>query len=519
MENQSLNNNVDFRDDEIDLRELFSKLWRNRMVFVVITVAYALLASGGLAYFTYIASNHVASMDINLEFPGADRGTYPNELPFSSTDIVAAPVLQSVHENLGLVAFGDTSSLRDRLTVQRIESSALQARIRGLEDRLSERNISAAERQAVTREIEEILGGQVSTRYRLRFQPYNGMSQADSIAVLHETLNQWVKDATERLGVMEYSMPVLSSQILQHGIAHEGELFIQTDVLRNAMRELQANIRELERLPGATRLRSAESGLNLAEIQFNLRRVQSYQLEPLQATIRYLQASQPQNRTKDVISAVINDLELRRTELVNRIEANSSSLQLYAQSGSMQRGHISLPGGTEGRERNSELGMINPNFGDSFVELIVQLSGASTDMTFRQRIVERILNLKEQVAVIDRDLEFYRGFFDRTDNIAASQLGNSVSTSGFSLETAERDLALLTDSVIRAFADVQLIYGSLGNENFNAARSLYSVARDVRVERQAPLSQQRLMISVILGYMLVMFVALIGVLLFRRQQH
>src|SRR5438105_701003 len=59
-----------------------------------VALAYAILA---LTWYLMSPSRHTTSVPFRLEFGGASEGRFPNGTKFSSSDIVAAPILLKVY--------------------------------------------------------------------------------------------------------------------------------------------------------------------------------------------------------------------------------------------------------------------------------------------------------------------------------------------------------------------------------------------------------------------------------------
>ena len=99
-------------EDEIDISELFNKIWLRRL-FIVAFVFLVGVITAGLLSVQWLASppEKRYSQILQFTFPAAEKGLYPGGQRFSYNDIVSTKVLDAVYkqnnlENLG-VGFGD----------------------------------------------------------------------------------------------------------------------------------------------------------------------------------------------------------------------------------------------------------------------------------------------------------------------------------------------------------------------------------------------------------------------------
>ncbi len=76
-------------DDELDLRELFSVLWRRKWIIIGMVIIMVLLALG----WTIATSKNYTESLIQLNFSGIDKHLYPDETRFEMHDIIAQDIL------------------------------------------------------------------------------------------------------------------------------------------------------------------------------------------------------------------------------------------------------------------------------------------------------------------------------------------------------------------------------------------------------------------------------------------
>jgi hypothetical protein len=84
--------------DEVDLSELFDRVWMRRRFIIAFVFISVVLASGISAFGFYVNTpeNRFSSI-IQFSFPDAEKGLYPGGQKFAYNDLVSAKVLEAVY--------------------------------------------------------------------------------------------------------------------------------------------------------------------------------------------------------------------------------------------------------------------------------------------------------------------------------------------------------------------------------------------------------------------------------------
>lgn len=95
--------NDGYQTDEIDLRELFSKLWAVRFV-ILLFLTIGFLIGGGLTFVNWLSKpiTNTAVVEVRFNFPSVQKGSYPNGQKFSISDITAPAILSQVYDKYQL---------------------------------------------------------------------------------------------------------------------------------------------------------------------------------------------------------------------------------------------------------------------------------------------------------------------------------------------------------------------------------------------------------------------------------
>jgi len=86
--------------DEIDISELFNKIWLRRWFILAMVFIAGVFTAGILAILLLIkAPEKQYSEILQFNFPSAEKGLYPSGQQFSSSDIVTAKLLEEVYSS------------------------------------------------------------------------------------------------------------------------------------------------------------------------------------------------------------------------------------------------------------------------------------------------------------------------------------------------------------------------------------------------------------------------------------
>lgn len=183
-------------DDELrfdfvrTLTEIVSQHYRTAaaVLLVVGGVAAAIIAVVFLAQET----QRITIVEYRPTFAGASSGQYRNEMPYSPSDVIAAPVLDPVYERNGISAYCNREAFKSGFLVERhsAEYGSLIARFEGL---LSETRLTSVDRSRLEAEFESRRAA-LPLQYRLSFQSAiacKSMPPEVISKALHDTLDQW----------------------------------------------------------------------------------------------------------------------------------------------------------------------------------------------------------------------------------------------------------------------------------------------------------------------------------------
>jgi hypothetical protein len=326
--------------------------------------------------------------------------------------------------------------------------------------------------------------------------------------VVKDILATWAHDAEKRKGAMKYQMSILSKKFLSESILEKDE-FVAADILRIKAMQIRDNIDDLMELPGAKSYRSPAGspaeGLNLGEIKANLNDVIRFKLLPAMHVVRLFGLSEPERTKRELaelhIQGAIYDTTQAKKEVTDRVKALQEALTAYMQD-RRPKGVSGSPtkNGSAGTPALSVPAMI-PQFGDSFLDRIIEMATESEDVKFRQDYTERIATASLAGVKLDRELQFYQDMLAAVQEKQATGKGVTPENRKIIREQtneAYKDLVTHTEQI-------NTIYAELSAKNLNPPTELYSAPEPLVTDTAR---------SIGLAKLAVYLVAIVGCMLF-----
>ena len=476
-------------------------LWsyRRAVGLALAAVMGVFLVLGLARYFTQ-PTERIASLEFRAIFEGADVGQYPNGLPFSPSEITAAPVVYDVWEKNDLQRYVDFEAFKNGFFV--LESSnELNLLALDYESRLANTRLSAVERARIEAEFNAKREAMRVPQYTLNFNaPTKGTSLPDAVLskTLHDVLASWADQAVTRRGVLNYGTPVFTPSVLLRDGFSTGEFLIRVDVLRGTIVRVLENLDELAELPGALVVRIGEdekSSVSLPELRAHLQDLLRYRLEPLGAAIRsggmftdaVAVGSYIRNRTLDS--------QLRAREASARVAALRDSLASYMDASSTAASPTP-------QDPNAPMGgTVIPQLSESFLDRLVSLGRQDADIVYRQQLTDKIIEASASAARLGTETQYYEEM-QRLTGAAA----------GRDSPRAAAEFAAIQSAVVLALQRIQDVYDEVSARNLNPRTGLYSIAGPFLVRSHRSLSLTDLLLYALLTLVATLLIACFAVL-------
>lgn len=449
----------------------------------------------------------ITTLPFRFEFEGSELGRYPNNVRFSSSEVVSTPILLQVFRTNGLQRFTSFKEFSDSIFV--IETNrALEELSRQYAARLSDPKLNPVDRERLEGEYREKRNSLDRSEYSLNFVQKKSLSRIPpSMArkTLSDILSTWADSTVKQKGVLRYRAPVLSRNILTPEILQYDPM-VTADVLRSRAKGVMRNIESLLRIPGSEVLKARGSGRSLPEIRVHLNDILRYQLQPLILRLAAGHSDSP-GSTRGFVEAQLeyNDQQAKTAE--SRAEAFRETLQLYTQ---QRRVPVAETQGLTGRETpvNPTGEALMPQISESFLDRIIELSNERNDREYRQQLVADIRSANLESVPFREEAVYYRDLLQQVSTGASTMAPVEVGSIRQKLEDAYRDLGVSIDQINDIY--------NLISANLNPPAALYSVTGPASSRAEYGMSIRRIGLYILLLFLISVPVIIGAVLLHAR---
>lgn len=512
----------EYDEDEISLGDLFSTIWRARGRIAVYTLAAGLVILAiivGVYFFQ--EKEYVVKQEFRLEFTGADQNKYPNGLQFSTADILSTEVLDKVYRQNDLGKYMKFSDFKAGLAVFQMND-----RLRLLEfeysQRFSEKNLSMENRQRLEQEFLEKKKALMVPVYSLTFiQGGRAGSIPDNVAakVLQDILREWSVFAERVKGANKFQLELVSPNVLKKEDIEAEDYLVATDILRVMTRRVSKDLEALAGLPGAMVVRVGDQGISLSDLRYRLQDLERFKLNPLLGLIRQTAVSKHPEFTLAYLQNQIFDLKLKTEQAAANVAIYENSLNQYIQksrgSGLSPAQGEGMPGPSSQQGMFSNVPAMIPQFGESFLDSLVQMAQENSDAMFRQTITKNVIDVGLEKVELEFQARFYEDMWTKINlqiNGEQAKSDNDAAFLTLAAERIEKTQQEIFDGLMNSIKDLNLLYDSLSRSSLNPDAVLYSVTSPALFSVEKPVSAKRLVMFAVLGMFLCVGVILLTVL-------
>ena len=498
----------DYIDEEVSLKPYFETLWGYRRVIGAAFVGVAALyLVGVLLVFLLAPVERLGSIQFRLLFEGAEKGEYPSGMRFSSSEIVAGPVLTEVFKANELQRFGTYADFQDSVFVLQsnldLELLAYEYRAR-----LADTKLSPVDRERVEEEFRKRREAMIDPVYtismrrqeRLTTLPRDLMNK-----VLLDILATWGKQADERKGATKYGVDVLSPSILRRDMLDQEDSLVAIDILRAKTSRVLATIEEIDKLPGARTVRVGENRVTLAEVRAGLEDVIRFKLEPILSLIRSEGITKNARARLIYANNQLFQLRQEQQESAARVQALQASVREF----STQRG-LSVSdtkAGSAGSTSGTGGGTVTPQLDQSFLDRIMGLSTAKDEFEYKREITDRMLSESDKMAARGREAAYYEDLAKELRTSSGRTLGSPEMVTLIKGRSAEA-----FNEIVKGIELTALIYKELSALNLNPATTVFAVTEPFMQRTLRSLTLRTVALYLVLVLMLTLIVTPVGCL-------
>ncbi len=472
MENKQLIDN----GDEISISDLMGFFWRYRVVFLVSIFVSLMLVMGALICVGMLTpQKKLASLPFRVLFEGASEGSYPNGLKYNPSDIIDGNVLQQVYEKNKLVEYLPFDEFKGSLFISET-NNALVLLDKEYQKSLSDKTLSMIDRQTLEAEYKNKRQSVRNQSYALRFLCQTTIFSIPSPLmekVLKNILATWAQVVDSKKGAFKYRMALYTKNILSNDSLVKEDYIVSIDMLNSKIKHILHNIDQLGLFPGAKVARVGDVRIGLIEIKSNLQDTRKYKLDPLVGLIRKTGLSKKPELALLYLENQLFQLKLNKEQSLNNIDVMQNTLNYYLEK-NKKESVASSDSLTHSKSGNSGQLSTNyiPQFGDSFLDRIVEMSTQGNDVKYRQDITSRIMDEGIKVSEMNKTSLYYQSLVTAMQN---KQSGDSKNISEIVVFIKERFLEIQRD-ILLAFEQVEAVYNSISNNNLRPQAELYIIS-------------------------------------------
>ncbi|MBC8508103.1 MAG: hypothetical protein H8D34_24830 [Chloroflexi bacterium] len=378
-------------EDEIDISELFNKIWLRRL-FIVAFVFLVGVITAGLLSVQWLASppEKRYSQILQFTFPAAEKGLYPGGQRFSYNDIVSAKVLDAVYkqnnlENLG-VGFGDFANA---LTVSPFSTNEafIKEKYKSL---LADKKLTRPEIERMESVFLSELKSAQSRFVMLSFleSDLNGLDAVLINKVLVDIPRVWSQLAIEELGVLD--LKVVGANFYQPDLVKRFEYLQTLEYLENSSRFLAIALKTLVDDEIGGFVRNLESGQSAVDLEIQLKNLVAFEIEPLFATVTNLGIAKDPAKALVYLQNTIQTLSDKKLVLVNKAVNIERIINQYAD----------IKVNRSAEESNASAGGF-AQYDSSFLDKFTALIEEKNDNAYRQGLLTQRLQVLQEIEEVE----------------------------------------------------------------------------------------------------------------------
>ena len=363
------------------------------------------MISLGTGYFVRMAAGttKLATYEFAFSFDGASENKYPNGIPFSPQDVLAAPVLDAVYAKMHLKGKIEPGDFRTAFTIAQggTELRMLQSEF---EQKLANSKLTAAERTPLEAQYRSALAGVKSSTFILSGDfTKTSLSELEIDRILSAIPSTWADFAQKTRGVAVYdiSVPTMTDA---DKLTNETDYLIAAETLRSTSLRTTMCLENLLKEPGSKIARDT-TGKGLDDLRAETEA--SYRVDVLPTYTNFLRLAYAQDpaRVNEVFSnrMATSQRAVEMAEAEAKITTNAFQNYIMLSSGGNTTSGIS-PGNSMQPNSGGNMPMINLNA--DFFDRIIGQGIAAKDTVYRQKLNDEQLEIQTKVLKLKDDLAF-----------------------------------------------------------------------------------------------------------------
>lgn len=325
---------------------------------------------------------HLSYQEISITFRGAQKGEYPNGLPFSIEELLDPAVLRIVYDRQNLSQWLDFEAFRGALSVSIVPGEVHKIR-REYEGRLADPKLAGPDRRRLEEEFLSRIQTSSAGLYQVGWFEFGrgpGLVPGEVKArVLAEIPAVWADRAVRIRNVLFFPIALPGPSL------RKGEALKLLADLDSRSRMLDEGLGQMVTLPGGDQA-VLEDGSSLADLSLRLRSFREQELPLVQQSFfAGLRAPGEREGVAESFRMQLQSRDLVAARMQGRLQALLETYQDYLAGRPGISSEMVRSGSGDGGERGSAILM-----DESFLGRLLDLTQGGTDRGYRQKIVSEI---------------------------------------------------------------------------------------------------------------------------------
>lgn len=364
----------------------------------VVTLAAAVVLGGLIGAARLLLPAEQTFMHaIELNFLSSEKNVYPNETPFSLSDVIAPNILSDVYTANALDKHGiKLNEFRSSISIQPYAPTLADA-ARRYRDRLADRKLTFAEKAAIEEDMRREMNnlGRQNALLTMINDVYAPIPPPLGRKILRDIAQAWAEDSIERRGVLKLPESMDRSDLVENAFVSGLDYSLAVELVQKAIDRLRDRIERIKGFPGAVGLVDPESGMNVLTLERRLGTLDEFVIQQVGAQIDQFGITRDKQYNSIAIAARIGQLQ----QEMERAESERKAVQTLRESyrTSVPGEVATLPNGTTRPDRPEGLGgTVIPQLSGDFIDKILSLRDNRSDAEFLQKLAGEELELERK---------------------------------------------------------------------------------------------------------------------------
>jgi hypothetical protein len=459
-------------NDEINLSEFFEGFWKKRLlVLAVAIIGFVVAGLYGIGKYSSLLSESVASVQIKLNFKGAELGQYPNGTRFTPTDVIASKVLTVVYNRNALLQQGislDAFLSSINVYVWNPNRREIDAKYETL---LSDKKLGGVERQQLNEQYQQELKNGVGRFLNLEWSSETVAKVSSSLAakVLADIPKVWAQNSIQEYGVLDLKVVVPSQ--LDNYLLNNAEYVVVGDYLREFAKQLKSAAKQLQSDSVVGVLKDKESDKTVGDVFERITNLENFHLNVLQRSFVFAPTRLSNDSADLYLRSRLVELDERIAEADRKSEIINRVYREYTNNTQQRQGADSVP--------SDNTASYSPQFGDGFLSKLMSIGDELSDAKYKQGLLTERKEMAMKGAELTTERQRLEGILKALNSPKSKDSDVIAAAAGLT-----KQVAYVVDELKAQGAILNRIVELSRSTRLGKVGSLYELTREPQVQRQ-----------------------------------